>query len=265
MKRILPALFVFLIAWGFWKHSHGGFTIKDFILNFSFLGYWTLPYGKYFNWFVSGILFFYLLSPIIYLIVGKFSKNTFSAFISFLIISMLVFILRKDEDNNICRTLIMVVRLIPLLFGMFCASKTDKQATKQEKMIFASFIVLFLFGIGLYILNNLYWHDSGFTYGMPWYAFGLMTTFLSLLIVFLIEHLSKAIKFFPAILSFFGKISFEIYLTHIFIIEYIMPQLKTEGKLFLDDPWNLIFAFFTSTLFAYILSLVTKQFNFKKN
>jgi peptidoglycan/LPS O-acetylase OafA/YrhL len=254
IKKIFPAFAAFLIFWGMWKFSNGGFTLKAFLLNLSFTGYWTLNYGEYFNWFISGILLFYLLAPLFFIAIYK-TKYKFSAgFILFAVISVLTFLMRKDENGEITRTLIMVVRLIPFCFGMLFGAycKEEPQKSKQTNVLLF-FGILFVVGVILYVQNNKVWNDNGFTYGMPWYSFGLMTPFSCVTIAYIAEFISKLIPLVNHIFSFFGKMSFEIYLTHIFVIEYVLYYLHKKNNLWFSEPMNFIAAFFVSTISAYIL------------
>jgi len=260
-KKIFPVFAVFLVSFGLWKFSNGGFSLKDFFLNLSLTGYWTLPYGKYFNWFVSGILFFYLLSPVLFLFFHKSKSKMLCSTLIFAVLSVLVFLMRKNSEGDINRTLIMVVRLIPLSFGMLFGSYCKEQPSEKEKrVVLISFGAIFIIGVALYILNNVKWNDSGFTYGMPWYSFGLMTPFLCLFFSYIMEFISKSIHFIECILTFFGKMSFEIYLTHVFIIEYIMIVLIRKKNLWSSSQLiNFIYAFVLSTLFAYVLNCFSKK------
>ena len=169
--------------------------------------------------------------------------------------------MRKNSEGEINRTLIMVVRLLPLSFGMLFGSYCKEQPSENEKrVVLMSFGVAFFIGVALYILNNIKWNDSGFTYGMPWYSFGLMTPFLCLVFSYIMEFISKSICLIECILKFFGKMSFEIYLTHVFVIEYIMIVLIRKKNLWSSSQLvNFIYAFVLSTLFAYVLNCFSKR------
>lgn len=261
-KKILPVFAVFLVFWGIWKFNNGGFTLKAYLLNLSLTGYWTLSYNDYFNWFVSGILLFYFLSPFFFLLIYKTKYKMSSTFILFVLISILTYLFRKNEQGEITRTLIMIVRLIPfsfgMLFGAFCKESPSKQ---KRNFCFGIFALLFVFGIVLYVLNNLYWNDTGFIYGMPWYSFGLMTPFICIVTAYFLEIISKYTKLISSVSSFFGKMSFEIYLTHVFVIEYILYFLKRKENLWFSEPYNFLAAFFVSALFAYVLHCFSEKVN----
>lgn len=259
-KKIFPPFAAFLVFWGMWMYSKGGFTVKSFILNLSFTGYWTLSYNQYFNWFVSGILLFYIIAPFFYLLIKKSKYNFFSTISLFVIVSILTYLFRKDENGQITRTLIMIVRLIPLAFGMLFGAYCKESPSKTKKYVSISFFaVLFIIGSVLYLMNNIYWNDSGFTYGMPWYSFGLMTPFFCVIISIISEAISKITRWVSYFWSFFGKMSFEIYLTHVFVIEYILLNLHKKNKLWFSEPMNFIAAFFVSVLSAYILHCFSEK------
>ncbi len=260
LGRVIPVLALFLIAWGMWKYSNGGFTVKDYFLNLSLTGYWTLEYGKYFNWFISGLLVFYLCSPLIFLFFYKAKYKFIPNLILFVLLSIGVFFMRKNDAGEITRTLIMYVRLIPMTFGMLFGAYCKNPPEKKEK-IFTSFffIIIFAFGCILHCYNNMYWKDSGFTYGLPWYGFGLMTPIICVVFSYFMELVCKITKILSCILSFFGMISFEIYLTHIFIIEYVLIKLNRANNLWFEEPKNFIATFIVSTVFAYALSLISNK------
>ncbi len=262
--RIIPTLAVFLLTWSLWKYSNGGFEVKDFLLNLSLTGYWTLKYGKYFNWFVSGLLIFYLVAPIMFLAINKQRNKLLPTLIMFALLSLIVFNLKQTSEGKIYRSLIMIARLIPMCFGMLFGAYCDKLPEKKEKtftQIF--FIFLFIVGVIFYIVGEVFFDDpNGFKFGYRWYSFGLIAPMMCVFISYIVSLASRLIDSASKILSFFGKISFELYLVHIFIIEYILPQLqKNNVKPWFSEPINFIFSFVISTLYAYLLSLLSKRIN----
>ena len=141
-KRIVPVFALFLLAWGMWKYSNGGLTVKEFLLNLSFTGYWTLPYSKYFNWFISGILLFYIVSPFFFIAFKNIKRKYIPLTVFFVLLSFLVYLMRKDENGEITRTLIMAVRLIPLCFGMLFGAYCKEEPSKKEQgIVFSGFII----------------------------------------------------------------------------------------------------------------------------
>jgi len=94
---------------------------------------------------------------------------------------------------------------------------------------------------------------------MPWYSFGLMTPFICTAISCIVDVLTRICKYISAPFIFFGKMSFEIYLTHVFVIENILVQLKIENRLWFDEPKNFLAAIFVSTASAYVLYLFTEK------
>lgn len=61
-RRVLPAYFVVMVPYTLWGIARGNACLSTLFFNASLLYYWTRPRGA-FNWYISGAMFFYALTP----------------------------------------------------------------------------------------------------------------------------------------------------------------------------------------------------------
>lgn len=60
--RLLPAYFAVMVPYTLWGIARGSACLSTLFFNASLLYYWTRPRGA-FNWYISGAMFFYALTP----------------------------------------------------------------------------------------------------------------------------------------------------------------------------------------------------------
>lgn len=73
--RILPAYFVVMAPYTLWGVARGSACLSTLFFNASLLYYWTRPRGA-FNWYISGAMFFYALTPFCYRRLRRVRRRT---------------------------------------------------------------------------------------------------------------------------------------------------------------------------------------------
>ncbi len=200
--RILPAFYIVAVPFILWKLLTGRIALKNALWSLTLLGYW-LGTPDHFNWYVSGLLAFYLLAPLLILILAKAGRGR-----------DLVILCAVLLDIALCELLMRVglARLLDFFFRIpiFWIGIRLGFAVFEEKPLTRSGC---LFWALLLVLGMLYIYFGRFSlvyYLSPNYGFILTTVPLCLLLCFLMKKLP--LKPLWSLLALIGTCSLEIYL-----------------------------------------------------
>lgn len=211
LKKLMPTYWCFIVIWLVLKIYRKGMPFHSIIGNILGIENFTCS-GNDFNWYISAIWLFYLLTPILAKIVEKIkSKIQLIWIILFLVLVSIPFWNSK--------ILIITMSRLPIFFlGMYCA-----KVWKEKEIIFKKKIVYLvsLSIIGYVILNlfNKYMPTKMWNYALYWYPFILITPGLCIAISLIskcfakFEIGKKALK----VVEIIGNNTFEIFLIHILI------------------------------------------------
>ena len=218
LARLAPVYVPFIIGWGICRALVRSFPINAMIGNL--LGIQSLTgLGNGFNWYISALLIFYLLTPYLSEWIEKRDKPyAFLLFVGFLMLVTAAF----WESGS----LILVARLPIFGVGM-CFAKLSQ----DEKNRLTGGLALLLAAstiAGVCLLNACYtdYFQHLASYGLYWYPFILIVPGLCLFISVL-AHAGQAFRVTRALfflLQKLGDYSFEIFLTHIFCFEICTSQ-----------------------------------------
>lgn len=185
--------------------------------------------GGEFNWYLTGIIICYLLTPYLasYIEKNKIGKDVI--LIIFLLLISTVF-------WNDKRMIISITRLPIYTLGMILAKYDKKKLTK--KFITCEAIGL-IFGSIILCLAFIYAGEYLGNYGFYWYPFILITPFICHMISLISALLAKnkVGKKFISLLSTVGNYSFEIYLVHIFLFDYLEVWLSHNNTRYNNAIW----------------------------
>ena len=224
----------------------GKIDLKNVLLMSTLLEYYVT--GNIQDWYLSVILFFYLISPFLYRLVLKNALAT--VIFTFVIWYVLGLFLYRDNF------ILLTSRLPVFVLGIFAGNMIDNKRKIGKSYILISFIIgLILLMLHHYLdmQNNLYWE-----YYMHYMPFFFIVFPLCLFISKLLSFLKK---YSYPVLSFFGSYSLVIYILH--------PRILYVLELFLEDKIVIILATILLTvLTAYfwqksISSLLYKLFKYK--
>ena len=226
-KRILPEFWLFLLLEFVIAKDFTLKSVCDLLCCATTLGYWIkiIPY-KF--WFVSCILFFYIIFPIFYKLYQKYGVKVQLLAICFGLMFIAVYSLVMVfgfDNRNVGGLLILSISRIPIffigtLFGHFFINGYSIKIDIKTIAIFlfiliSAFLLLFFF---LARLSDYEWTCALFA--MP---FIVITPILCVLLAFIIEYLPE---FISRLLAGLGCISLELYMTHVYLIELFY---KTAG------------------------------------
>lgn len=236
-RTLIPYMIIGFFYW-VWKYLIAEFSILDFIYNATGLSLFLikrdnyLVFGKATMWYVAFIMLMYALYPFIYKALFTVSQKKQTANISLMLIFSVgipLFIKAYTVDSyNIAE--VWMTRLPVFLIGCYFgkAVKEKQKFNIRDYILFFMFIPIKLFVSLVIKPDDVIFHRY----------LGLFGAFLiCFLIVFVLEALSNVkfiIKPTKQILSFFGKLSLEIYMTHVMlytIVLFYIPDLRTTDTI----------------------------------
>lgn len=249
--RIFPTYLCFIVVWLIWKHLSEAFPLTATWGNI--LGIQTLTGNENsFNWYLSAILLFYLLSPLLKDVTNSAKSLKQNIFIILFLISVSIPFWTNGTYT------VLVTRLpifyIGMLFGKYCSVRSEF----PKKHILA-LLVLSVIGCVFLFCGYLFFLDYLWDYGLHWYPFILITPGLCIAISFILNALKeKRIgRFFDRVLSAVGKHSFEIFLMHLLVFEITQYLVSTKMLIPHNDlVW--FAAILVSIAGSLLLKLVTR-------
>lgn len=232
-RTLVPYLLIGLFYW-IWKYIIADFSILDFLYNASGLSLILIKSGNLLTigetdiWYVSFIMLMYAVYPLIFNALHKASpkkKNENFAVMIFVAIALTLFIKAYTPDTY-TNSEVYITRIPVFLIGCYFgkAVKEKQKFTVRDYILFFIFIPLKLIISFIIKSNDIIFHRY----------LGIFGAFLiCFLVVFALEVLSN-IKFIikPAkkVLTFFGRLSLEIYMIHVMlynILLYYIPDIRT--------------------------------------
>jgi len=226
LKRIYPSYIpIIVLTFIFYNVAHyQGISLGQIINwlkqlsgNFLMVG-WVNGIPGQFNWYVQAILWYYLLAPFFMYCLGKVEKSKVKLALLFLLVMFLQFPFLGDN------TIMMTSRLFIYIFGMYCACSYENGTLRSEKPIVT--YGLMVMGIVVLVIVCEKFPDWLITYGMYWFPFFVIIPGLCNLLIRLFEWCegTQIMKGIEKI----GKASFEIYLIHILVFDFILKPLGVE-------------------------------------
>jgi len=206
LKRIYPMLVLFtLLSYlitSFLHHNH--FTVYDVFCNLTTLNFWGLG-GFKFEWYLSFIIYLYLLFPLLYHFVRR--CGFISVIISFFLLYTFLYFHREGWFYQCAFS-----RIPVFLLGILCYQRNTPETYRQGLLIFLPALLLMgvFFGLGLVEKFELVYMSA------PFILFMLAFSFSSVI--------RKQNRIY-SIFSFFGKYSLEIYLSNLLILSTI-PHIQ---------------------------------------
>ena len=223
LSKLLPMLWIFLIIWWL-SRLILNYPIPPIALLGNFLMIQDYANSEFsFNWYLSAILLFYLLAPLLY---QTLKRNKPSAIIVTLLLTVILSIPFFENDSLIVIMSRLPIFYIGMIFGKIC---------KQRKTIHAKHLILLSISavLGLLIRDLAYVHLKGclWSYGLHWYPFILIVPAFCIWISILCEKIKNSFVYkLSRPLNFLGKHTFEIYLCHILLFNSYQ-LLIADGKI----------------------------------
>lgn len=221
LGRLLPSYLPFILVWMVVRFVTYQLYLTEVCGNLTMTGWWNGDANQ-FNWYVDGILLFYILAPYIY---GALNKNRKLDIVVAPALIGLAFIVSLAFLHG---QLLMAMSRLPLfIMGMVLAWSSYKLLDGKALCI-AIWNVAMLFGfLVLYYLLRMQDAIDKWHYGLWWYPFIMIVPGLVLDLGLLGDVLSKA-KGVYGFIEQLGCASFEIFLWHLFIFETAQSK-NVEG------------------------------------
>lgn len=220
VARIFPTYWCFLPFWFLYAFSAFKMKFPDVLGNIFGVQNFTGK-GNAFNWYISAIVLFYILAPYMKKVVDKYDS-----FIKQALVVVLLFALSIPFWHS--NTLIITVTRLPIFYlGMLFAKSCKNQKTLSV-LKFAAYLAITVLGFVLLWVAFHQFREYRWKNGLYWYPFIMITPGLCVgvsLLMNLFEK-SKFTSWIVKVLSFIGKYSFEIYLTHILIFDSVGYMIK---------------------------------------
>ncbi len=270
-RTLLPYLLIGVFYWS-WRYIFAEFNIPDFIFNasgFSLLIRKTgdlLTIGKSAFWYVSFILGLYVIYPVIHNSFNNVSKNKKQKnFVFFVLLSVVLTIfIRFYASETYAAAETWLTRIPAFLAGCYLG-ETIKE---KRKFRIYDYILIFVC-IPLRVLIALI---------RPVFDDLILSRYLGIFIAFFVcfavafvLELCKC-NLLKKILSFFGKISLELYLTHgmlYIIVLYYVPDMRTTDVIpvsvkVLSYALVIVVSVVISFVFSKVFNLFMKKIHSKK-
>ena len=226
-SRLLPTYFLFIPVWILFCFLTGSMTWRAALGNLLGVQCFT-GHGSYFNWYISAIFLFYLLSPVLKSMADHYQgilRHT--AILLLLIVFSLPFWSTGDLLNIATR--------FPIFYlGMLLGKRQHQDAPLGKPAILASFAGT---GTGMVCMLLCYRFAPQhlWDWGLLWYPFLLITPGMCIAISLIAEKLNGFVPAKPVFraLDIIGRNSFELYLIHIFvndIHEYLNDRSLITGN-----------------------------------
>lgn len=222
LARLFPPVIVISGSYWMWCWFRGEMKLRRVLFSVSTLKFWFTGDGRI--WFVSLILLCYMLYPYIYGYIFEKENRTFLRTLVMIgIVVALTVLIMLNEKESYNKIEIAITRLPAFIVGCWMG-KLVYEKKEISRWWWIGFLLLAVFSIIFLdkgqVLHGLYKRYFYLVGGIP-------TAFI---FAALAAHAGSVIR---KILSFFGNISLELYLSHLMI-----RGLYASGYLFTYEPGN---------------------------
>ena len=250
--RIIPSFWIVVLLFDIITHQLSLATIS----RLSTLGLWLPIPSTY--WFISAILFFYLLFPFYMRYYIKFGKSIllFCVVLGVFLMSIYTFFVHSDSHRY---DIVLFLSRIPIFFIGVTAGEL---AYEGKKLSFGD--VSILTGFSVFALLFLYTTQQHFGYyylqntGMQTYPFVILAPSICLLTAYCLTFMKQIIN---NAISFCGNISLELYLIHIALIKCFSSIWICQSLC--ECIFKFLILLFISIASSYILHLLVKMITCK--
>lgn len=232
IRRIIPAYLpivgIVFLLYNYWKGAVFSFaTLLNWMKQLTgniFMTGWINGIEGQFNWYVQAIMWFYLITPVLMYFVKK-TCDSWKKWSAFLLVLALIQIPFLGQNTSM-----MTIRILLYVIGMSEAYFIEEKGNLPNITAWLYVAMAVGFCILFYVT---YWQTDGLIlYGMYWFPFVLIVPGLSMLLSQLMELMSKyrGIKQLAKGIAYLGEASFEIYLVHITLFDFVLKPIGVNGN-----------------------------------
>lgn len=221
--RLMPEYWVFIIFWIIFRLICDPIPLWAALGNF--LGLQHLLFGKlHFNWYISGIIIIYLLTPLLFKLVnlGKNAVTQISILVGVFIATL---ILLGSETYMIIASRLPVF-YVGLIFGRYCREDREIKFLHIVLLVIATVL-----GLGISLVVAVRFESLIWEYGLAWYPFLLVSPGACMLMSLAAREMERFAvgRLVVRTISKLGDYSFEIYLIHLGIFDVLMYAISSNG------------------------------------
>lgn len=242
LRRLLPpyitVMLCYIIIDKFGNNCH---DYKYWLESISTLGYWYGGASPF--WFVSGIIFMYVLFPYI-----KTKKRLLLWIVCSLFLCLISYTIDVISETHTFRNFTFS-RIPSFCLGIYIGNLQISDRI-PVKYILYSLMGLFIGGILIQKETTLNWKQACDT-GILFLSFLLMLPAICYLMAFIMSHVKR--KSLLAPFRMLGRISYELYLIHVVLLEY-----------FHDSKFEISCVLSFSVVFAWLLNYLLKKCYYEK-
>lgn len=252
IARLFPAWFLFMLLWLPFMVITEMMPLTAVLGNLLGIQLFTYQNNE-FNWYISAIFLFYLLSPVFFGMVRASLRPWQHA------AAMVLMVLFSVPFINVKEPIIAMSRLsiyyLGMIFGAICVRNTHL----PRALVVGSLICIVLSGGALLYTRRMYAHHL-WTHGLYWYPFILFTPGACILISAVMEFLERfpVSRYLHRILTWFGQYSFELYLVHIFVFQ-LTRHPWTKAFFLAGTVWKWPIAFAVTFVGVWLLHLGSEK------
>ena len=224
IKRLGPTYLCFIIPWLCWRQMEMEMPWNAVLGNL--LGIQTLVSWQYhFNWYIGGLVVFYICLPYLKRLTD-FCETPWKDFLVWVCLAIVGIPFWNDGGNDI-----VILSRLPILYAGVVCAKMAKQGKVLTKMDYLLMLLATAMGAVSLFAFNRYMPDLLWLCGLHWYPFALIVPGICIALAVLMERFQhlNLFRFVNRILEIIGRYSFEVYLTHVFLYEGLMPQIMSRG------------------------------------
>ncbi len=252
IKRIYPAYWCILPLWYIFEIRTNGFKPTYLIGNILGLQSFT-GNGYEVSWYISAMILFYLLCPIIYMCIVRAEGNYKKLLLMFagLVVGTVAF--WSSLHMNIMTTRIPTL-FIGMLYGYLCLNGRD--FSRRHKW---AAVVGLILGIALLQFFARFFSERLRAWGLLWYPFILIAPCVCVLTAMLFFYIEKCKvgEIIISVLSKIGELSFELFLCHILAFNVLEKLIELHILPSNNVIW--LAALIIAASFAILLKLILKH------
>lgn len=250
-KRIIPSMFLFIFPIALFDLLFYDYGIVNFFYRISTTQLWV-DGSRWFPWFASAIILYYLLFPYIYMFIYQNKRNSHINFILLLVATLLVcFLIHRFNPTQYSNIGVAISRLPSFIFGIYAGQfvyKKQKLAPLTWLIVIGAFV--FYFYIYLFIDDESWKWYYRYTLTLGAIALTLVPAY-----IFGLTALSEKTSWINTVFKRLGAVSFEIYLAHAMVYR-LLPHAYSEYK---PDRWFWTPIWALSMVLAIVIALYTPR------
>ena len=215
-KRILPCYLPFILVWIALQLAGEGIGPTAALANLlGVQGFVALEPS--FNWYISALWLCYLLTPWLAALAERCDTRLRAAAAT---AGLLLLSAAFWNDYE----LIIIMTRLPIFFVGMCFAAESRRRESLTRAEFALLLGLIPVGALLLLAFMKYWPDYLWNCGLHWYPFILIVPGACVALAAVFEALERCApgRAFSRAVGFLGGFTFEIYLTHLCLIDYPM-------------------------------------------